>query len=353
MIMVKKLETDNVFIDTEPFIAANFNYQSRPFQTLVLLTKYETVFIYLTPVTVKEIEANIKERVETASNAFRKFQATSDTRIIKNLEGPLKNALYVIFDIEEVKTKLLDQFSKFMKKLSARLIQVKNVSIDDVFDQYFSQKAPFGAGKKKSEFPDAFVLSALRQWCQKKNTKMYVVSADQDMINGCENDEYLISIPKLEEFVDLVYASQNEPHYSFVNELFDENEEEVKQRIADQFPSIGFYFDEEEGEVDSINVQTVRILSKYSVFVEEERATFELSVEIQFQAEVTWMWGVVPDYPTETEEATLNKKMEVPVEIEIDYRVGDPHRFYISSLSIQEHNVVLSNSDDDDGYPYK
>lgn len=49
-------------------------------------------------------------------------------------------------------------------------------------DAYFLKKPPFSQ-KKKSEFPDAFVLKSLEQWCKTNKKCCIILSNDNDMLN--------------------------------------------------------------------------------------------------------------------------------------------------------------------------
>src|SRR5206468_1659507 len=103
-------------------------------------------------------------------------------------------------DGEAVTKEILGRFKDFIDKAKVDVISEENVSIAAVFEKYFARKAPFGDAKKKSEFPDAFVVAALRDWCEKEKTKMFVVSDDPDMEAACGVDGFLIDVKTLEEF---------------------------------------------------------------------------------------------------------------------------------------------------------
>ncbi len=53
------------------------------------------------------------------------------------------------------------RFGEFCKKLNIEVIAVSKVSLERVMDDYFEERPPFAAGKKKSEFADAFAAAAL------------------------------------------------------------------------------------------------------------------------------------------------------------------------------------------------
>ena len=54
------------------------------------------------------------------------------------------------------------------------------VDTGTLFRDYFARRAPFGAGKKKSEFPDALALNALERTAVDRGISILVVSKDFD-----------------------------------------------------------------------------------------------------------------------------------------------------------------------------
>ena len=78
------------------------------------------------------------------------------------------------------------------KEAKAEILLAMKVDAATVFQKYFQKKPPFGPGKKKEEFPDAFVLTSIEDWCSWKNQKIYVVSTDGDMQSGCGDNGHLL-----------------------------------------------------------------------------------------------------------------------------------------------------------------
>jgi PIN domain len=67
--------------------------------------------------------------------------------------------------------------------------------ISDLIQKYFQAKPPFSeTGKKKNEFPDAIALMSLETWANKNQTKIIVVTSDNDWKNFCKSSERLLAI---------------------------------------------------------------------------------------------------------------------------------------------------------------
>ena len=109
-----------------------------------------------------------------------------------------------------------------------------------VFAAYFGQKPPFGRGKKKSEFPDAFAVAALGAWCSKESSELYIVSGDADMRGACNENGPLHSMPRLVNFLDALASDLQEETTAFVRARIIQFKSEIIKLITKDFPDRGF-----------------------------------------------------------------------------------------------------------------
>src|SRR5262249_7290389 len=77
------------------------------------------------------------------------------------------------------------------------------VPAKDVFDSYLQRQPTFDKPDSK-EFPDAFVVAALDNWCQKNGEKMYVITKDKAMLRAVAKTATLIPLPTLEDYLALL-----------------------------------------------------------------------------------------------------------------------------------------------------
>src|SRR5437868_14701592 len=101
------MKVPHVFIDTSIFIANNYDYNSTAFRQIKSLVKQEKLLVYLTRVTVGEVERHIAKDVSTAHEAFDGFRGKSAVRILKNVSGPPLYNIFHGFDTERTKQELL------------------------------------------------------------------------------------------------------------------------------------------------------------------------------------------------------------------------------------------------------
>ena len=75
------IKTKNLFIDTQFFYGEQFNFNSKVISSLSNLAKLGHINLFITDLTLIEIENKIKKKINTA---FKKI-STSDCRILNNL----------------------------------------------------------------------------------------------------------------------------------------------------------------------------------------------------------------------------------------------------------------------------
>lgn len=144
-----------------------------------------------------------------------------DKEVYKHIENSslCKNYNHLVEDIEKCNSTLkyleLDQ-EEALKKITSvnmkdKLYNAYQKHYEDaifldygnpekVFELYFKGEAPFGTGKKKHEFPDAFVIDAIKSYInQHPNDILLVVSRDADWINAFKGNDSVIICDKLED----------------------------------------------------------------------------------------------------------------------------------------------------------
>lgn len=194
----RRLATPYAFIDTEAFRAAGLDWSSRTWSSLVDLAKGGTLRPITTSITAREVEARLSDALAEAEAAAQKHAA-----IFNQLGqvGALGDG-----DRSSRQPALNGRFRKFLKKAKFTEIPLV-VSIEQVLDDYFAGVVPFGAGKKKHEFPDAFVMSSLIAWIKSHRSKVYVVGKDPDLVAFCAARVDLVQLDSVAELLSLALAS--------------------------------------------------------------------------------------------------------------------------------------------------
>lgn len=231
------METDIIFLDTSIFETENF-FRGHKLAKIAELSKKEIVNAKITEITRREVRSRMYENLKKASTSIRKAENLMDNeaKILKNLTEYGKYYPINRFDLENVHISLCKRFDDFLTENKIQVIGLDDSSVADVFEKYFSYKKPFGIGKKKSEFPDAFTLDIITKWCEKTEKKAYVIAIDGDITEyECEKG-LIITKHDIAEFLELL--AKKEKSVLLINSLEDS--------IDDSLDELMKYFTESE-----------------------------------------------------------------------------------------------------------
>ncbi len=286
--MKEKMITPHVFLDTQVFRKLNFNYNSDTFQQVIEFTKREKIFLYSTTITIKEVEAHLVREVQSAKTTLNK--ARKECQILSNLVDAQFDRLFHSFDAEKIIEKLIEQFANFTKETNTKLLPITDVPIEDIFKKYFQSEPPFREGKKKYEFPDAFVLAAIENWCINNKQKIYIVSGDQDIKIACEENIDLIWLEDVDKLIELLVVElENDERIACLGyEALEQNLDLIQQLVTEQFPQLGFYLNHYDGEVTDVIVKSVEIIDESLANIGEDFVLFKLNIEVYFDADISY-----------------------------------------------------------------
>jgi hypothetical protein len=334
------MDTAHVFLDTEIFVSNNFHFESPLFEKLISLAQQETIFIHLTTITVREIEARIISDIEQGLAHLRTLQ--NKERAVKVL-GLIPNTPFQIiprrFEIAPIKRQIMDSFRSYLEAIRADILPVTDVSIDEVFDKYFRAVPPFGSSEKKHEFPDAFALAGLQGWCNRTGNRVFVISNDSDMRDACELSESFISLRSLQELFDLI--AKEVELYAVALNLYTEHKREIEDLLKDEFQDLLLFIDEPESEVSDVEVQELHVIRELAIEVEDDHATFELSVAVRFTAGISYAEYIVDDVPVLMREGEIEKTVHLKGEVNLLYDREDSDAFQVEHVKFDDDSLLL------------
>lgn len=176
---MKKDSTDfdfNIVLDTNLFGKPdNYKFKNTSITVFLdILKGYANIQVYMPSIVKNELKKHIKENVMIdMQNIQSKY---IKNKIPKNFFDKIIEKNYA--DIE-----------KFIIEYQIIVIDCnKYLNIDEVNDWYFSCEKPFEANKeKRKEFPDAMIISAIKNYFQDNEEKVYVISDDNGFREGFES----------------------------------------------------------------------------------------------------------------------------------------------------------------------
>jgi hypothetical protein len=268
--------------DAEAFYKENFNFSSRRFRGLSELVSNHRLTLFSTDLVFREIQSGITERVRGAATALQKASKPDTGGILRNCSEISFERLFS-FPEEAVLKELQAQFTSFARATRLEAISTAHIPSREVFDRYFTHSPPFREGKKKSEFPDAFSLSAISEWCRDKQVQAYVISGDSDWKDFCKEDDQLISLDSLDELLDLVASEDRLAERA--RSIYEDSLEQISEKVREIFENLGFFLDDRDGDVEPVTVSSVEILGEFLLSLDESTAVFGVDFQITYSAE--------------------------------------------------------------------
>ena len=223
------MERDIVFVDTSIFLAENYFAPNNRISSLQALAEKGMISLVSTEITNSEILRRFKDEV---SSAWSNMKNNHKALVCLDNTRPLF--------FKETKKQLLKQsedvFRGFTEKSSMYTIGYEYCGdVKSVFEKYFKAEKPFNEGKKKHEFPDAFVLQMLEQYCKRNSLKKIILlSEDKDMkeyksdfLESLDYKEYITTKIAEVTTIEAVRKAIEDEKEKICSEIKDKLEEEL------------------------------------------------------------------------------------------------------------------------------
>jgi len=318
---------DYVFIDTSVFEENNF-FEGAKIKELLRLGEKEEIKILLPQITYRELINRINNNVDNALNSFKSFR--DKARILRNHNST--KAHFNSIDPDKVKQDLKGELDRIIIHSKIEIIDYPSLGIDKVFDKYFNNEFPFNKGEKKNEFPDAFSMHTIENYCIENKITCTVLSKDKDLINYksqnlniYNNYEEFLDF-KLNELADAQKEKENialaklsiqqnytdliKPIYSFIEEYLDDE---------------SIFWSDEYMEIHDIQIKEINIdFDEFNLIsIDEDEIIFEVETSIYYEVDLEIDDEEFSYYDEEDKEwiyyetttKRVKKSFSIPVEI--------------------------------------
>ena len=181
-----------VTIDTNIFDAAKYNLSDA--STLRILenhVKSGKIKVVLSDIVVQESKRHIAARVKEVCGIVNIARNSALKVYNEHLISSIgMNEMFRIVESEDdIIAKEEKVFDDFLCAIDAEILGTDLIDINSVLSDYFGAKPPFEeSGKKKSEFPDAFIAQQIRNRFGETET-VIIVSNDKGFIRACQESE--------------------------------------------------------------------------------------------------------------------------------------------------------------------
>jgi hypothetical protein len=232
---------------------------------------------------------------------------------------------------------------------SARTHNATAVDPRVIFEKYFHRKPPFDATKSK-EFPDAFVIEALANWCKENRATMYVVTTDAAAARAAGETGVLIPVKGLQELLAIATEAETPELTSTIDEVIEcqEFRDELQEYISKHFGWLGTiysgnYIDGEiiyTGVVDDVGILKFSIIS-----ADEDTVGTIFSVRVPVDVTFQYVDEGASWYDSEAGEWHYDDKEVGTFEDDPTIRVYvelDRHDMSVVDMSILTTDVYLS-----------
>ncbi|MFG0321507.1 PIN domain-containing protein [Pseudomonas sp. zjy_15] len=278
------LVTRNVFIDTEFFVRANLDFNSRTIKSFEELCDSNELNHITTTIVVNEVRRKIIDHIKGALKGIKNFRRKA--AVLKEYDDDNIKNLFTEINENDLEVKALKAFDDFIDASSANVVDMSGVNGNEIIEMFFNQASPFSA-QKPNEFRDAFSLLAIRS-ALKGQEKVYVVSGDGDHKAFCEANERFVNIETLSGLLD-IYNKHNDERTRFVEQFLERKKEDIIQQIKSQLEDADGYNSStwEDAELDSFEVAEIEDFEPQIIHLDDESCQITFDVTVKFLVHVS------------------------------------------------------------------
>lgn len=280
------LETRKVFIDTQSFVKAGLHFDSLAFKSFRKYCEANELSHVSTSVVEREVKAKIESSVKDAISAIKTFRRKA--RLLSSLDDEKIKGFFEEIPDEDIYQKSGEVFDDFMNACSTAIVEANTIDTEELLSLYFNREAPFGDGKKKSEFPDAISVLSLKSYLQ-DDEKIYVISEDGDLKAYCDGDPSFISVESLDKLLD-IYTTHTSVRHEQVKQYFIANEAAIKTKITEFLEDCDVYnfSNWEDAEVDDgLSVLNLGDIDPSVLYIDDEESQIIFDIDVEFEVTVT------------------------------------------------------------------
>ena len=291
------LETRNVFFDTEVFRSCGHNLDSGLMWVFGCYMDDGVFEVHTTDVTLREVarqllamEREVTARANKAADGLRRwnkrYRRKQDQLPVPDFltEPAEPGAAY-------------REFERIVRhEWNAKEHCAADLLAGPVIDRYFANEPPFDQPNSKKEFPDAFAIVALEDWCSRTEQRIYVVSKDQAVFRAADASEHLIGIESLESLLALVVSAEGHDVGQVVLTAFEEPSSlllsELQQTLLRDIDSARFVYggDRDDAEVVGVEIVEIEDVEDVTVLrVAQDRVACVAHVRLVVSAEVHYL----------------------------------------------------------------
>ena len=186
----------SIFIDTEVFFRANLNFETKSLKSLRETFARGELRLLISPIMERELIGHFQDRASKVAGKLINAHKVHPVKLLSLQDLPSR---------EELESRCLDELMRQWREFKQHFLVEElpfGGKVEEVFSWYFDGDPPFGQGKKKHEFPDAFVLSALDDYNKEHEANIAVISKDGDFAIACKQRRFMAHYYSIEDYIE-------------------------------------------------------------------------------------------------------------------------------------------------------
>ena len=212
-----------VFLDTNIFIKASYNFKSGKLATIRRYCDEGFIDLVVSSVVCREVETHIKKDLQECYEKINKH-LLSERRLAALRSEPDFFRFLAFLSAETMVEKVLSQFSNFLEDTHCTIIDTSTVQVENVLSDLFAMRPPFET-KKQDEFKDSIILYSLRDYQQALSIPIWAVSDDTGFRKALEGDVNFLLFTSIEDMLNKVNAKVKADQYIKIKEYINEQNE--------------------------------------------------------------------------------------------------------------------------------
>lgn len=276
-----------VYLDTNVYISANYIFDTGNLGALKNLVTAGKIDILYTSATIGEVKQHIKDDISSAVKKYnrllRKDMPVLDGDSVYNLKN---------LDENQVVNSVIAKLDEFIGIEGGIQISLNPLDAEKLLCDYFNQIPPFES-KKPSEFKDAIMINAIKQFHVATQKQICIVSNDEGFRKSFAGDSNFAIFKFVGDF--LKFHNQSEEELAFISEFISEKigdgdfDEIIKENLTDFDIDRGYYGEWhcDSGEIDEICSELLYIEEIDGKYVANISTNVEMSIDITYRDEST------------------------------------------------------------------
>jgi hypothetical protein len=343
--MDAKLQTRNVFLDTQVFVAETYFVGTKKLTALSKLAADGKIRLLMSAVTIAECKNRIQKMVAEAGQVLSEHKRK--LAILRNATSLDISCLAELDKATAVK-EITEKFEAFLRDARVTICPLAGVSIERLFSDYALGNPPFGENQKKDQFPDAAAMLSLGMWCDSESQTTYVISEDRDIESVCKANPKFIYKARVVEFLD-IFNKHEIILGGIVTQILSAKGDAIKEQVRTHFEASGFFIRGEIADVENVEVSEIEVEKAYIISVHDDYAIAEVEISIAYSADVSYRdysKGQGDSTTWEFSHVSIENTQHLSADVEIEFDKNAPGDAKVTvSLGPGDIQVPFSSED--------